>query len=201
MKSWSAEVRKKILLDGIFLQDAIGLWFIYKTVLNPICDWENYMLCLYANFLYLIATLSVCDNSHLWNYLQSHDQIGTMKLWIKTLSSSELTLGNQAFPYLNNELDIDFETVTSYSKECLLNELVKHGFYPTCLMNNFPELLHYFSQNNILFNKTHPMLHYKRKITEDKREELKSDFNKKFIDYCQKNDLASLAFYFISHYR
>ncbi|XP_057317052.1 spatacsin-like [Hydractinia symbiolongicarpus] len=170
VKSWSAEVRKKILLDGIFLQDAI-------------------------------ATLSVCDNSHLWNYLQSHDQIMTMKLWIETLTSSELTLGNQIFPYLNDELGIDFETVTSYSKECLLNELVKHGFYPTCLMNNFPELLHYFSQNNILFNKTHPMLHYKRKITEDEREELIHDFNRKFIDYCQKNDLASLAFYFISHYR
>ena len=88
----------------------------------------------------------------------------------------------------------------TYTKEILLNALVKHGYYPNFLLNNMPLFTKYLTQNNRLFNDEHPMLFYKHEISDEERSKLVIQFNGYFMRFCEQHDLVLLLWKFVSHY-
>ena len=89
----------------------------------------------------------------------------------------------------------------SYTKEVLLNNLVKCGYYPLNLLANMPLLMKYLTQNGRLFTEEHPMIFYKANIEEARRADLVTSFNKYFIGFCEQNELILLLWKFVTHYK
>lgn len=98
----------------------------------------------------------------------------------------------------NNLLE---DSIPSYTKEVLMNNLVKCGYYPKILLSDMSLLIKYLTQNGRLFADDHPICFYKGALNDDKKVELVSKFNKYFISFCEKNDLVLLLWKFIVHYK
>ena len=92
-------------------------------------------------------------------------------------------------------------SIPSYTKEVLMNKLVKCGYYPKILLSDMSLLMKYLTQNGRLFADDHPISFYKGTLDDGKRTELISNFNKYFISFCEKNDLVLLLWKFIVHYK
>ena len=88
-----------------------------------------------------------------------------------------------------------------YTKESVLNALVREGFYPEFLVSDMRLLLNYLTRNNVLFQEKHPLEYYKRSIDDGDRLRLTEQFNRMFLCFCEENDLVLLLWKFIVHYK
>ena len=93
------------------------------------------------------------------------------------------------------------DSIPSYTKEVLMNNLVKCGYYPKIFLTDMSLLMKYLTQNGQLFAEDHPICFYKGAFDEDERAEMISKFNKYFISFCEKNDLVLLLWKFVVHYK
>ena len=135
----------------------------------------------------------------LWDYLISHNQMSLLETWIENVTSSVQISCNQIFPSLPEEMPMEF--ITTHMKETLLHLLVKNGYYPQCIIQDFSGLIRYFGAAKILFSDVHPMIYYKKNISDEDRNELVNKFNNDFVCFCQEQDLIMVLWHYISHYR
>ena len=158
------------------------------------------MYCIFVLIYLFLVAIDNEDKDELWTYLMSHNSLILLQRWIRSIATLPTpTQNNQVFPHVLPLIPLDH--VPAHTKECLINLLVKHGYYPQCIIEDFPTLLRYFSQNKLLFNNMHPFIYYKRKIPEEERQQHINDFNKNLVSFCEENDLILLLWHFMQYYR
>nr|XP_047133665.1 spatacsin isoform X1 [Hydra vulgaris] len=138
-------------------------------------------------------TINEEDADSLWDYLISHNHISIIEHWL---------LGDeckQVFPPFNIRV-IELSCMPRYMEKRLLNLLVKNGYYPQFLINNFLNLLEYLGKNDLVFSSVHPFDFYKYPLSIEKRKSLVDDFNYNFCQFCQENNLPVLMWRFINFY-
>lgn len=137
------------------------------------------------------------DTEFLWKYLLQHNHVNAIIDILNQSDSPEQNLLIKEFP----ENILVEDSIPSYTREVLMNNLVKCGYYPKILLSDMSLLMKYLTQNGRLFADNHPISFYKGVLDEDKRAEMISNFNKYFISFCEKNDLVLLLWKFVVHYK
>lgn len=181
--------------------------FVVKNHFSGILK-DNFWLLLYLwipscfQWFYLLFAGSIKDedNQHLWRFLLLRNHLPMLLSWLSVASSKDADT-IMDFPELPDTMLTSDDCVPTYTKETLLNMLVKHGFYPEYLLSDMKLLAKYLCRNNMLFAEHHPIDNYRRSIEADERKRLIREFNMQFVCFCEDNDLVLLLWKFISHYR
>ena len=147
------------------------------------------------HFKNLLATIKCEDSEELWGYLISHNHLRIIKHWLQNDGECKQIL--PAFSIRG----VDISSMPAYVKERTLNLLVKNGYFPQYLLNNFVTLLEYLGKNGLIFSNVHPFNHYKYEITAEERKDLVENFNCKFVQFCQENNLPVLMWQFITYHK
>ena len=149
-------------------------------------------------FILFSERIKSVDTGFLWKYLLQHNHVGVLMDVLNHSDSTGSTPSVKEFP---ENLLLEGSILPSYTKEVLMNSLVKCGYYPQILLSDMPLLMKYLTQNGCLFAEDHPILFYKGVIDDKNRAELVSKFNKYFIGFCEQNDLILLLWKFVAHYK
>ena len=135
------------------------------------------------------------DSDQLWKYLLRHNHVSIMVDLLSGKTDQAISLG---FPA---NLLSDEETLPSYTREVVINNLVRCGYYPKHLLEDLSLLMKYLCQNDCLFASKHPMVFYKYPLSDVERKELVEAFNRYFVRFCEENDLVLLLWKFVAHYK